>query len=182
MQSTVFSLSPSLSLPKQPLKRSVSVSTSKLNVILTPSSFPCQPCSLAYSPSFKLAPSHFHPFHARATSVPESSAGNTLLNTLELGALFGLWILFNIYFNIYNKQVLKVYHFPLTVSTLQFAVGSLFVAFMWSFNLYKRPKVSGAQVGSCLCYCSIFFFYVIYNIILFPLFLFFFFFLQNVNC
>ena len=85
--------------------------------------------------------------------MPESSAGNTLLNTLELGALFGLWILFNIYFNIYNKQVLKVYHFPLTVSTLQFAVGSLFVAFMWSFNLYKRPKVSGAQVGSCLCRC-----------------------------
>ncbi|KAG5039571.1 hypothetical protein JHK85_012047 [Glycine max] len=137
----------SLSLPK-PHKRCVSVSTSKLNVILTSSSFPCQPCSLASfsssSLSFKLAPSHSHPFlHARAASVPESSAGEfSDGNTLEPGALFGLWIIFNIY----NKQVLKVYHFPLTVSTLQFAVGTLFVAFMWGLNFYKRPKVSGAQI------------------------------------
>ncbi|KAG5028098.1 hypothetical protein JHK87_011612 [Glycine soja] len=79
----------------------------------------------------------------RAASVPESSAGEfSDGNTLEPGALFGLWIIFNIY----NKQVLKVYHFPLTVSTLQFAVGTLFVAFMWGLNFYKRPKVSGAQI------------------------------------
>lgn len=54
----------------------------------------------------------------RASSVPESagegsstpteakSAGGGLLQTLQLGALFGLWYLFNIYFNIFNKQVL----------------------------------------------------------------------------
>jgi solute carrier family 35 protein E1 len=27
------------------------------------------------------------------------------MKTLWLGSLFGLWYLFNIYFNIYNKQV-----------------------------------------------------------------------------
>ena len=32
-------------------------------------------------------------------------AGGGLVKTLQLGALFGLWYLFNIYFNIYNKQV-----------------------------------------------------------------------------
>lgn len=46
---------------------------------------------------------------ARATSVPEAADGGGksggLGRTLELGLLFGLWYLFNIYFNIYNKQV-----------------------------------------------------------------------------
>jgi solute carrier family 35, member E1 len=32
-------------------------------------------------------------------------AGGGLVKTLQLGSLFGLWYLFNIYFNIYNKQV-----------------------------------------------------------------------------
>jgi solute carrier family 35 protein E1 len=45
----------------------------------------------------------------RATSVPESAGESAessgLSKTVELGALFGLWYLFNIYFNIYNKQV-----------------------------------------------------------------------------
>lgn len=31
----------------------------------------------------------------------------SLAQTLLLGALFGLWYIFNIYFNIYNKQVLE---------------------------------------------------------------------------
>lgn len=46
--------------------------------------------------------------------------------------------------------MLKVYHLPLTVSTLQFAVGTLLVAFMWGFNLYKRPKVSATQLAAIL--------------------------------
>lgn len=51
-----------------------------------------------------------------SSSVPEStggessaaaaktSSGDGLVGTLLLGSLFGLWYLFNIYFNIYNKQ------------------------------------------------------------------------------
>ncbi|KAK9669456.1 hypothetical protein RND81_13G131500 [Saponaria officinalis] len=66
--------------------------------------------------------------------------------TLELGVLFVAWLMFNIYFNIYNKQVLKVFHYPVTVSVIQFAVGSVLVLFMWTFNLYKKPKVSRAQL------------------------------------
>jgi solute carrier family 35 protein E1 len=38
-------------------------------------------------------------------SAGESAESSSLFKTLELGALFGLWYLFNIYFNIYNKQV-----------------------------------------------------------------------------
>lgn len=91
-------------------------------------------------------------FQARATAVPESAGGDenksSLVKTLELGLLFGLWYLFNIYFNIYNKQVLKVFHYPVTVTVAQFAVGTVLVLFMWGFNLYKRPKISAAQLAA----------------------------------
>lgn len=72
------------------------------------------------------------------------------MDTLVLGSLFGLWYLFNIYFNIYNKQVLKAFHYPVTVTLVQFAVGSVLVTLMWGLNLYKRPKISGAQLAAIL--------------------------------
>ncbi|XP_057421512.1 phosphoenolpyruvate/phosphate translocator 1, chloroplastic-like [Lotus japonicus] len=85
---------------------------------------------------------------ASSSSDNSSSGSGSLLKTLELGALFSLWIIFNIYFNIYNKQVLQVYHFPATLTAIQFAVGTLIVFFMWIFNLYKRPKISAAQLAA----------------------------------
>ncbi|CAK9224535.1 unnamed protein product [Sphagnum troendelagicum] len=60
--------------------------------------------------------------------------------TLRLGSLFGLWYLFNIYFNIYNKQVLKVFPFPITITNLQFAVGGVIVLLMWVTGLHKKPS------------------------------------------
>jgi solute carrier family 35 protein E1 len=90
----------------------------------------------------------------RATAVPESAGekpeSSSLFKTLELGSLFGLWYLFNIYFNIYNKQVLKVFPYPVTVTTGQFAVGTVIVSLMWGLNLYKRPKLSGSQLAVIL--------------------------------
>ncbi|CAK9137588.1 unnamed protein product [Ilex paraguariensis] len=90
----------------------------------------------------------------RATSVPESAEeapkSKALADTLVLGSLFGLWYLFNIYFNIYNKQVLRVFPNPVTVTLVQFAVGTVLVIFMWMFNLYKRPKISGSQLAAIL--------------------------------
>lgn len=47
-------------------------------------------------------------FKVKATaseSVGEGESGDSLMKTAVLGLLFGLWYLFNIYFNIYNKQV-----------------------------------------------------------------------------
>lgn len=100
---------------------------------------------------------------ARASSsVPESAGGESsaaaaktssdggLLGTLLLGSLFGLWYLFNIYFNIYNKQVLKVFQYPLTITTCQFAIGTVLVLFMWMTNLYRRPKISSSQLAAIL--------------------------------
>ncbi|WVZ93753.1 hypothetical protein U9M48_039710 [Paspalum notatum var. saurae] len=42
---------------------------------------------------------------ATGDAAAEEEEGGGLVKTLQLGALFGLWYLFNIYFNIYNKQV-----------------------------------------------------------------------------
>lgn len=90
----------------------------------------------------------------RAVPVPESagegSRSKSMIDTLVLGSLFGLWYLFNIYFNIYNKQVLKAFHYPVTVTLVQFAVGSVLVTLMWTLNLYKRPKISGSQLAAIL--------------------------------
>ncbi|KAI4341396.1 hypothetical protein MLD38_026126 [Melastoma candidum] len=76
----------------------------------------------------------------------EEKAAGGLGKTFELGLLFGLWYLFNIYFNIYNKQVLKAFHYPATITLVQFAVGSVLVILMWTFNLYKRPNLNASQL------------------------------------
>ena len=93
-----------------------------LNDVRLTSSWPQRSWTLSSSPfsSAKLRPwtgvlslasdSDASHFKVQATAVPDSagedaSAGGNLRKTLELGLLFGLWYLFNIYFNIYNKQV-----------------------------------------------------------------------------
>ncbi|XP_039125748.1 phosphoenolpyruvate/phosphate translocator 1, chloroplastic-like [Dioscorea cayenensis subsp. rotundata] len=91
--------------------------------------------------------------HASSSSesIEESKPGSgNLLQTLQLGALFGLWYLFNIYFNIYNKQVLKVFQYPITITSLQFAVGTALVLVMWATNLHKKPKISSSQLVAIL--------------------------------
>ncbi|XP_078429190.1 phosphoenolpyruvate/phosphate translocator 2, chloroplastic-like [Wolffia australiana] len=96
-------------------------------------------------------------FVVRATSIADNSgdsdfvpadekaAGGSIGRTVYVGVLVALWYLFNIYFNIYNKQVLKVYPYPVTITTAQFAVGTVFVLFSWATNLVKRPKLSLSQ-------------------------------------
>lgn len=46
--------------------------------------------------------------------------------------------------------MLKAFHYPVTVTVVQFAVGTVLVAIMWGLNLYKRPKISGAMLGAIL--------------------------------
>lgn len=82
-------------------------------------------------------------------TADDDKAG-ALTRTLQLGSLFGLWYLFNIYFNLYNKQVLKVFPFPVTITTLQFAVGTVIVFFMWTLNLHKKPKITTGQLIAIL--------------------------------
>ena len=39
-----------------------------------------------------------------------------------------------------------MYPYPVTVTAIQFAVGTVIVFLMWGLNLYKKPRVSGSQV------------------------------------
>lgn len=89
------------------------------------------------------------PDSADGSAQPDSAASSLAL-TLQLGAMFGIWYLLNIYFNIYNKQVLRVYPFPSTVTAFQFGCGSLLVLLMWGLNLHPRPKISSSQFAAIL--------------------------------
>ncbi|CAL5323754.1 unnamed protein product [Camellia sinensis] len=46
--------------------------------------------------------------------------------------------------------VLKVFPYPITITSVQFAVGTILVLFMWTSNLCRRPKISGAQLVAIL--------------------------------
>ncbi|CAN6899648.1 unnamed protein product, partial [Brassica oleracea] len=165
--SAVFSLSPSLPLLKprrlslrHPVTASSDLNVSPPNVVSVPP-LPRRSWRLASSDSPLRAwsglPSVSSPsldtnrFKTAATAVPEEGEGSgKMTKVLELGLLFAMWYLFNIYFNIYNKQVLKALHAPMTVTLVQFAVGSVLITFMWALNLYKRPKISAAQLAAIL--------------------------------
>ncbi|WVZ64162.1 hypothetical protein U9M48_013725 [Paspalum notatum var. saurae] len=87
---------------------------------------------------------------AGKAAAGEEAGGGGLVKTLQLGALFGLWYLLNIYFNIYNKQVLKALPYPINITELQFTVGTVIAVFMWITGILKRPKISGAQLLAIL--------------------------------
>lgn len=92
-----------------------------------------------------------------------------VIQTLQLGAMFGIWYLLNICYNIYNKQVLKVFPFPATVTASQFGCGTLLILFMWGFRLHPIPKISKSQVTlSPLRFFMCFIFIVILKIQYFP--------------
>ena len=84
------------------------------------------------------------------TDDASASSSSSLARTALLGGLFAAWYAFNIWFNIYNKQVLKVFPFPLSCTTLQFAVGSALAALMWLFRLHPAPKVDKALIKAVL--------------------------------
>ncbi|RVW46452.1 Phosphoenolpyruvate/phosphate translocator 2, chloroplastic [Vitis vinifera] len=96
----------------------------------------------------------FSGFKFRASSVPENAEetekSSNLSGILQLGSMFAIWYLLNIYFNIFNKQILKVYPFPATVTAFHFGCGTVLVILMWAFNLYKRPKISKSQFSGIL--------------------------------
>ncbi|KAL3833143.1 hypothetical protein ACJIZ3_007879 [Penstemon smallii] len=88
-------------------------------------------------------------FKASSAAVPQgmSEGMNTdeRIRTLQLGSMFLIWYLLNIYFNIFNKQVLKVFPFPATVTAFQSGCGTVLILLMWALNLHPKPKVSRSQ-------------------------------------
>ncbi|KAL4582460.1 hypothetical protein LXL04_007010 [Taraxacum kok-saghyz] len=93
-------------------------------------------------------------FEVKATFVSDSAdesevapvSKSKVAETVVLGLLFGAWYLFNIYFNIYNKQVLEVFPNPITLTAIQLAVGTSIIFLTWALNLHKWPNISRAQL------------------------------------
>ncbi|KAK1440886.1 hypothetical protein QVD17_06719 [Tagetes erecta] len=85
-----------------------------------------------------------------AASTPETSDESAnpaeVSRMLQLASMFGVWYMLNIYFNIFNKQVLKVFPYPTTVTTFQFGCGALMVLSMWTLRLHPAPKFHKSQV------------------------------------
>ncbi|RLM93558.1 phosphoenolpyruvate/phosphate translocator 3, chloroplastic-like [Panicum miliaceum] len=84
-----------------------------------------------------------------AEASGEDAAGGGIAATVQLGAMIVAWYLLNIYFNIYNKQVLGALPLPLpyTITAFQLAFGSLLIFLMWATRLHPAPRISAAQLG-----------------------------------
>jgi solute carrier family 35 protein E1 len=81
------------------------------------------------------------------------------METLQTGSYFALWYLFNIAYNIYNKQSLNVLDYPWTVATIQMAVGILYFAPLWILGIRKAPKLSSSDLKTlfpiALCHTGV---------------------------
>lgn len=87
---------------------------------------------------------------AASKEASESDGKSGLGETLQVGTYFALWYLFNIAYNIYNKQALNVLAYPWTVATLQMATGILYFAPMWLLGLRKAPKLNFAEIKTLI--------------------------------
>jgi len=76
--------------------------------------------------------------------------GSGMGETLKVGSYFALWYLFNIGYNIYNKQALNAVAYPWTIATIQMATGILYFVPLWLLGLRKAPKLSGDDLKTLL--------------------------------
>ena len=72
----------------------------------------------------------------------EASAG-----MLKVTAYFGLWYIFNIGYNIYNKRLLNVLPMPWMVASAQLGIGLLYVLPLWVTKIRKAPKLAKGALG-----------------------------------
>mmetsp|Transcript_19446 Transcript_19446/g.45130 ORF Transcript_19446/g.45130 Transcript_19446/m.45130 type:complete len:384 (+) Transcript_19446:103-1254(+) len=94
-----------------------------------------------------------------SNAAAESGGKSGLGETLQIGTYFALWYLFNIAYNIYNKQALNVLDFPWTIATIQMATGILYFAPMWILGLRKAPKLNFSELKTlfpiALCHTGV---------------------------
>jgi solute carrier family 35 protein E1 len=64
------------------------------------------------------------------------------LDTVIIAGLFAVWYLSNIYFNIYNKQVLNVFGHPGACTWIHLAVSSVLAIALWVVRVQPRPPLT----------------------------------------
>lgn len=80
----------------------------------------------------------------------EEPQGGGLKETLQVGFYFALWYLFNIGYNIYNKQALNLLDYPWTIATIQMATGIAYFVPMWLLGLRKAPKLNASEIKTLI--------------------------------
>jgi solute carrier family 35, member E1 len=82
------------------------------------------------------------PKAARSHDVKITRPKQTLWDTLTITSLFAVWYLSNIYFNIFNKQVLNAFGHAGTCTWIHLAVSSVLASALWIVRLQPRPPLT----------------------------------------
>ena len=80
-------------------------------------------------------------FKLKSATVPGDVESGSLVKGLKLGGMFGVWYLLNVYYNIFNKQVL------LSLIAQSFQVESQ-VGLSSLLNLFVQPGAQGLSISS----------------------------------
>ena len=78
----------------------------------------------------------------RTPKVTVVKTRKSLVDTIQISALFAAWYLSNIYFNIYNKQVLTAFGHAAMCTWLHLLVSSTLAALLWVARVRARPQVT----------------------------------------
>jgi len=87
---------------------------------------------------------------ALSASGGEEAAPTGLGETLKVGSYFALWYLFNIGYNIYNKQALNAVGSPWSVATIQMIAGCFYFVPLWILGIRKAPKLSFDEIKTLI--------------------------------
>lgn len=87
---------------------------------------------------------------ALAVNGGDATAKSSLTETLTVTSYFMLWYIFNIGYNIYNKQALNVLSYPWTIATIQMASGIPYFLTLWLTGLRSAPKLTLPELGKLL--------------------------------
>ena len=71
-------------------------------------------------------------------------------STLKVGFYLFVWYVLTIGYNIYNKATLNRMNIPWILSTVQLAVGAVYVSLIWALGVRKAPKLSGDNLKAVL--------------------------------
>lgn len=82
-----------------------------------------------------------------ASGEKDGSEVKAAAGSVKVAAYFGLWYLFNIGYNIYNKRLLNVLPLPWMAATAQMGIGLFYVLPLWATKLRKAPKLSEGALG-----------------------------------
>jgi len=61
---------------------------------------------------------------------------------LKIGFYFALWYALNVAYNIENKKLLNIIPAPLSVATIQFFIGAIYIGLLWLLRIRPTPKLT----------------------------------------